>query len=210
MEQSHTSRSPRWMSLPMPAIDFAWPRRRGAVLVQLGPVFGVLLLLCAALWGIGQYASYKADLRRAETGRYLAQFREPPVVDAWQRLSAAWEAVERRQTVLLERMAGLSGAKLEAAARNYRHFVLDTVEEYRLGGDIEAVRGFFERLGVCIRVGNCDPSVAQAQLGPALWRFRNQHYDYFALEGMAVEVDRVVSMIAPQEPRRAPRPLALN
>jgi hypothetical protein len=150
------------------------------------------------------------DLRRAETGRYLAQFREPPVVDAWQRLSAAWEAVERRQTVLLERMAGLSGTELEAVARNYRHFVLDTDEEYRLGGDIEAVRGFVERLGVCIRVGNCDPSVAQAQLGPALWRFRNQHYDYFALEGMAVEVDRVVSMIAPQEPHRAPRPLALN
>ena len=107
-------------------------------------------------------------------------------------------------------MAGLSGAALADAFRNYRDFVLETVEVQGLAGDIEIVYGFFSRLGICIRVGNCDPAVARAQLGPAAWRFRNLHYDYFELEGVAAEVDRIVSIIAPEEPRTAPGPLALN
>jgi hypothetical protein len=211
MEQSHTSRLARWMSPPLPALDLiGWPRLGAVALAQLWPVFGVLLLLCAMLWGIGEYAAYKVDLRRAETGRYLAQFREPPVAAAWQHLNAVWQAEEVRQNALLGRMAGLSGAALADALRNYRHFVLETVEERGLAGDIEIVHGFFSRLGVCIHVGNCDPAVARAQLGPAVWQFRNQHYDYFALEGVAAEIDRVVSLIAPEEPRPAPGPLALN
>ena len=188
----------------MAALDLLpWPRPRAAVLGQLAPVFGVLLLLCAALWAIGAYADYKADLRRAETGRYLAEFRAPPV-------AAAWQAGERRQNVLLQRMTGLSGAALAESLRNYRQFVLDTVEEHRLAADIATVHGFFTRFGVCIRVGNCEPGVARAQLGPAVWRFRNQLYDYFALEGVVAEVDRAVSLIAPEEPRVTAGPLALN
>lgn len=195
----------------MAALDqLAWPRPRTAILAQLLPVFGVLLLLCAALWAIGTYADYKADLRRAETGRYLAEFRAPPVADAWLRLNAVWQAGERRQNVLLRRLTGVSGAALAEGMRNYRQFVLDTVEEHGLAGDIATVQGFFSRFGVCIRVGNCDPTVARAQLGPAAWRFRNQLYDYFALEGVDDEVDRVVSRIAPHEPRPTPGPLALN
>jgi len=211
MEQSHTSRLARWTSPPLPALDLiGWPRHGAAALAHLWPVFGVLLLLCALLWGVGEYAAYKGDLRRAETGRYLAQFREPPVADAWQHLNAVWQAEEPRQNVLLRRMARLSGAPLTDALRNHRHFVLETVEEHGLAADIEIVHGFFSRLGVCIHIGNCDPVVARAQLGPAVWRFRNQLYDYFALEGVTAEVDRVVSTIAPQEPRPTPGPLALN
>ena len=200
MEQSHTTTLlTRWMSPALPRFEqIGWPRHRAAALAQLWPVFGMLLLLCAMLWGIGQYAGYKADLRRAETGRFIAQFREPPVAAAWQRLSAAWQAEGERQDALLTRMAGLSGAALEGSLRNYRDFVLDTVEDYRLAPDIETVRSFFMRVGVCVRVGNCDPAVARAQLGPALWRFRDQQEHYFALEGLTAEVDRMVSLIAPQ------------
>jgi len=211
MEQSHTSRLARWTSPPLPALELAgWPRHGALALAQLWPVFGVLVLLCATLWGIGEYAAYKSDLRRAETGRYLAQFREPPVAAAWQHLNAVWQAEEPRQAVLLRRMTGLSGAALADALRSHRHLVIETVEEHGLTADIEIVYGFFARLGVCIQVGNCDPTIARAQLGPAVWRFRNQLYDYFALEGVTAEVDRVVSMIAPQETRPMPGPLALN
>jgi hypothetical protein len=211
MEQLHISRLARWMPPPLPAIDLdGWPRHGAVALAQLWPVFGILLLLCAMLWGIGEYAGYKGDLRRAETGRYLAQFREPPVADAWQHMNAVWQAEAPRQEILLRRMAGLSGAALADAFRNYRDFVLDTVEAQGLAADIEIVYGFFFRLGICIRVGNCDPAVARAQLGPAAWRFRNLHYDYFALEGVTDEVDRIVSIIAPEEPGTAAGPLALN
>ena len=211
MEQSQTSRLAGWTSPPVPALDLiVWPRHGGIALSQLWPVFGVLVLLCVLLWGIGQYAAYKGDLRQAETGRYLAQFREPPVADAWQHLTAVWQAQEPRQGALLRRMAGLSGAALADALRNHRHLVIEAVEEHGLRADIEVVYAFFSRLGLCIRIGNCDATVASAQLGPAVWRFRNQLYDYFALEGVNAEVDRVVSMIAPQEPRPTPGPLALN
>lgn len=209
MEQSQTSRLARWTPPPLAALD-AWPRHGAVALSQLWPVFGALLLLCAMLWGIGQYAAYKSDLRQAETGRYLAQFREPPVAAAWQHLNAVWAAEEPRQRVLLGRMAELSGAALAEALRNHRHLVIETVEEHGLVADIEVVYAFFSRLGVCIDVGNCDAAVARLQLGPAVWHFRNQLYDYFALEGVTAEVDRVVSVIAPQEPRPTPGPLALN
>jgi hypothetical protein len=126
MEQTHTSLLARWMSPPLPGLELVgWPRQRALVLAQLWPVFGVLLLLCALLWGIGQYAGYKTDLRRAETGRYLAQFQEPPVIEAWQHLNSVWRSEERRQEVLLERVAGLSGAELAAAS---------AVQGGRLGG----------------------------------------------------------------------------
>jgi hypothetical protein len=205
MQQSQTPRLARWVSLPMPGLELlAWRGQRSVALAQLWPVFGVLVLLCAALWGISAYTVYKADLRRAETGRYLAEFRESPVADAWQHLGTVWQSEERRQNILLERMEGRSGAELERALHNYRDFVLDTVEEHRLEGDIETVRSFFARLGVCVRIGSCDPTVARAQLGPALWHFRNQHYEYLAREGETAEVDRVVRMIAPEEPAGRP------
>jgi hypothetical protein len=211
MEQLHTSRLARWAAPPLPALDLLdWPRHGAAALAQLWPVFGVLLLLCAMLWGIGEYAAYKGDLRRAETGRYLAQFREPPVAAAWQRLNAVWQAEEPRQDALLRRMTELSGAALAEALRDYRYLVIETVEEQGLAAEIEVVHGFFSRLGICIQVGSCDPAVARAQLGPAAWRFRNQLYDYFAREGVTDEVDRVVSMIAPQDPQPTPGPLAFN
>ena len=211
MEQSYTSRLARWTSPPLPGLDLiGWPRHGAVALAQLWPVFGVLLLLCAMLWGIGEYAAYKGDLRRAETGRYLAQFREPQVAAAWQHLYAVGLAAEPRQNALLRRMTGLSGAALAEVLRDYRDLVIETVEERGLAADIEVVHGFFSRLGICIQVGSCDPAVARAQLGPAAWRFRNQLYDYFALEGVTDEVDRVVSMIAPQDPQPTPGPLALN
>ena len=149
MEQSYTSRLARWTSPPLPGLDLiGWPRHGAVALAQLWPVFGVLLLLCAMLWGIGEYAAYKGDLRRAETGRYLAQFREPPVAAAWQHLNAVWQAEEPRQNALLRRMTGLSGAALAEVLRDYRDLVIETVEERGLAADIEVVHGFFSRLGI--------------------------------------------------------------
>jgi hypothetical protein len=202
MWHSPTRRSPRLAPLPMPRLDPVdlWRRNRAIVLAQVGPVFGVLLLLCAALWAVGEYASYKGELRRAETHRYLAAFREPPVADAWGRLSAAWQAEQDRQSALLTKLAARSGTGFDSALRNYRQFVLETVEEQLLPPEIETVRQFFDRLGVCIRVGNCDQTVAAAQLRPAVRQFRNQHYYYFQSEGAAAEFDRVAALITPDEP----------
>jgi hypothetical protein len=202
MWHSPTRRSLRFAPLAVPRLDplDLWRRHRAVVLAQLGPVFGVLLLLCAALWAVGEYAGHKGELRRAETHRYLAAFRQPPVADAWGRLSAAWQAEQDRQSALLTKLATRSGTEFDAALRNYQQFVLETVEEQRLPPQIETVRRFFDRLGVCIRVGNCDQTVAAAQLRPALRQFRNQHYYYFDSEGAAAELDRILALITPDEP----------
>ena len=204
-----TRRSPRFAPLPIPRLDPVdlWRRSRAIVLAQFGPVFGVLVALCAALWALGEYASYKGELRRAETNRYLAAFHEPPVADAWRRLSAVWQAEQERQSALLTRLAARSGLEFGSALRHYRQFVVETVEERRLPPQIATVRQFFDRLAVCIRVGNCDQAVAAAALRPALRQFRNQHYYYFQSEGAAAGFDRIVALITPDEPwLRADRP----
>ena len=46
-------------------IRLAWRRCRELGVAQLGSVFGVLLVLCGALWALGEYTSYKAQLRAA-------------------------------------------------------------------------------------------------------------------------------------------------
>jgi hypothetical protein len=199
MGHSYDRRYPRLALPALPRLDVAgfWRQQRPVLLAWLGPVLGVLLLLAGGLFAVDQYASYKAEVRRAETGRYLAEFREPPVAAAWQRLSAAWQAEQDRQRTLLERVRDASGTRFEVAVRNYRDFVIDTVADHRLAPDIRTVGAFFLRLGTCIKIGSCDPAAAAAQLGPAVWQFRNQHYYYLAAEGFAADFDRSVVVIAP-------------
>ena len=192
---SQTRRSPRLapIALPRLARPDLWRRYLEAVLAML-------LLTGLALWAVSAYGSYKATLRQAETSRYLAEFRAPAVAEPWQRLSAAWQAGQDRQDALLAKLAELSGPEFEVALRNYHQFVLETVEEQRLAPQIEAVRQFFVRLGVCIQVGNCAQDVAASHLRLALRQFRDQHYLYFASEGVAAEFDRIVALIMPDEP----------
>ncbi|MCC2664478.1 MAG: hypothetical protein K0R41_2311 [Geminicoccaceae bacterium] len=210
MAQPQTRRLPRLAPLAWPRLDplDVWRRRRGPLRNRLGPACGMLLLLGALLWGVGEYASYKAALRQAETNRYLAEFRAPAVADAWQHLSAAWRAGEHRQSALLGRLAERSGSGFDAALRHYQQFVLETVEEHRLAPQVVTVWLFFERLAVCIRVGNCDREVAGAHLRAPLRQFRNQHYYYLESEGLADEFDRVVAQITPDEPWLGARPAA--
>jgi hypothetical protein len=46
--------------------------------------------------------------------------------------------------------------------------------------------------------GSCDADAAAAQLGPALWTFRDQHRHYFAFEYSGVDLDDDVETIAPR------------
>jgi hypothetical protein len=59
------------------------------------------------------------------------------------------------------------------------------------------MRAYFARVGLCIRIGNCDAAAAAAQLGPSVRQFRNQHYYYFRREGLVPDVDRSAFLIAP-------------
>jgi hypothetical protein len=200
MMHPQTHRLPRLVPLASPRLDLPdlWRRHRAVMLARLVPAFGIVLLLSGLSWAVGEYAHDKAALRQAETNRYLAEFRALAVGDAWQQLSAAWQAGQDRQSTLLARLD--AGNEFDSALRNYRHFVLETVEERQLPPHIATVRQFFERLAVCIRVGNCDRAVAAAHLRPALRRFRDQHYFYFEAEGTAAEFDRVVAQITADEP----------
>jgi hypothetical protein len=205
MGESYSRRVPRLALPALPRVEAAlfWGQHRAVLLSALGPMLAILLLLAGGLLAIDQYAAYKAEVQRAETGRYLAEFREPPVADAWRRLNAAWQAEWGRQRALLERVATASGSGFDLAVRNYRDFVLDTIDQDRLAGDIETMRAYFARVGACIRIGSCDGAAATAQLGPSVWQFRNQNYYYFKREGLVPDVDRSAFLIAPPA-RREP------
>jgi hypothetical protein len=201
MSQPQTRRLPWLAPLAPPRLNLGdlWWRHRDLLCARLGAALGMVLLPFVLIWAAGEYADYMAALRAAETSRYLAEFRTAPVGAAWRHLNAAWQAEQDRQGVLLARLAGGSGSAAGVALRHYRQFVLETVEDHRLPADIETVRRFFDRLAVCVRVGNCDREAAAAHLRPALRRFRDQHYYYFESEGTAAEFDRVVAQIMPDE-----------
>ena len=179
-------------------IRLGWRRCRELGVAQLGSVFGVLLVLCGALWALGEYTSYKAQLRAAETGRYVSAFAAGPVADAWHRLSLAWQTEQERQDVLLARLA-LSPTVAEAELlQNYRLFVLETIADHRLAEDVETVSLFYRRLALCIRTGSCERSFVLGRLGEQGWRFRNQHY-YYLEESEAIDaIDRDLVSIVPR------------
>jgi hypothetical protein len=174
-------------------------RGRGtALLPLLSASVGVLALLCAGLWTAGEYAGHRAELRLAETTRYLEEFRSKPVAEAWARLRAAWRTEQGRQDALLARISSLAGRARARAVHEHQMFVLETIEEHGLQDEIEVVRQFLGRLAICVRIGSCDAAVAAAQLGPALWTFGDQHRYYFEFEYSGVLLDPDLEIIAPR------------
>jgi hypothetical protein len=186
------------MAPPKGAPDALWRRRRALLRPQISVLVGVIALLCGGFWTVGEYADHRAELRLAETSRFLDQFRSGPVAEAWEHLRTAWRAEQDRQGALLGRVSSLAGRDRARALHDHQMFVLETIEEYRLQDDIEVVHQFLIRLALCVRMGSCDAAVAAAQLGPALWTFREQHRHYFAFEYSGVDLDDDVQTIAPR------------
>ena len=184
MMLSQIRRAPRPALVPLPNLGLGalCRQHRELALAHLLPLLLVLVLLCAALWGIGQHAVQQSERRLAETERHVEEFRSGPVADAWRRLSAAWEAEGHRRDALLARVTSLSGAPREEALRAYQQFVLETVEQHRLQPAIATVAAFVERLGLCVRLGSCDPGIVAARLGGPLHWFHAQHRAYFAFD----------------------------
>ena len=136
--------------------------------------------------------SYKAELRRAETNRYLAEFRAPAVADAWQRLSAVWQAERTGRARSWQRVAARSGSGFDAALRNYQQFVARDRRGASAGAAgrdraavLRAPRRSASGSATAIRRSR------RRSCGPAVRQFRNQHYYYFESEGLADEFDRV-------------------
>lgn len=177
-----------------------WQRHRAVLLPQIILVLGVLALVCGALWAVGQHAEQRAELRRAETSRFLEQFRSGPVAGSWARVRAAWQAEGARQDALLAQLSSLSGRDPARVRRDHQLFVLEIIAEYGLQEDIERVRQFVIRLATCVRVGSCDRDVAAAQFGPGLWAFRDQHRHYFQFEYSGINLDPYLEAIAPRPP----------
>jgi hypothetical protein len=161
-------------------------------------VVGALALLCGGLWTSGEYADRRAELRLAETSRFLEQFRSGPVAEAWGQLRRAWRAEQDRQDALLARIPSLAGRDLARILHEHQMFVLEVIEERQLQDDIEVVYRFVLRLAGCVRMGSCDGEAAAAQLGPALRTFRDQHRSYFAFEYSGVDLDDDLATIVPR------------
>jgi hypothetical protein len=212
MARSSLSRTLRLPQLRLARLDLRVAVRRwqALALAQLGPIVGILILVCGVLWATAEYAAFKSELRVAETNRHLAEFRQPPVADAWRRLSAAWEAEGDRQDALLRRLSGLSGTELGRGLRDYRWFVTSTIADRHLEQDIDTVLRFYRRLALCIRIGSCDPAAAAAQLGDTPWRFRNQHYFYLEAEYAGEDIESDLELISPRPQAAADRVAGLS
>jgi hypothetical protein len=180
----------------------AWQRCRGLLLTQITAIVGMLALVCGLLWAVTEYEEHRADLRRAETNRYLDQFRSGSVGAAWARLSATWQAERPRQDALLAGIASSGASEHAQRMRNHGMFVIEIIEEYGLHDEIHEVSRFVARLAICVRAGSCDANVVAAQLGPTLWAFRDQHEYYFRFEYAGQDVDEYLRIIAPRPQRQ--------
>lgn len=181
-----------------------WQRHRVVLAPQLILVLGVLALLGGAFLAIDQYSRQRAEVRLAETNRFLEEFRSGRVGAAAARVRAAWQAEAARQEFLLARLARTAGTDAARRRREHQEFVLETIEEYGLAPDIEVVRRFVATLAACVRVDSCDRDTTAAQLGPALRAFRDQHWYYFQFEYSGIDLDRHLETIAPRLARAAP------
>jgi hypothetical protein len=184
-----------------------WRRRRSVLLPQITLALGVLAIVSGALWAVGEYDRQQAEVRVAETSRFLDQFRSGQVAAALERVRAAWRAEGARQNALLAELRAPGGSDPSEVRRDHRLLVLETVEDYGLQPDIEVVRQFIVRLATCVRAGSCDRNASTAQLGPALWAFRDQHRPYFQSEPAWADLDAHLATIAPR-PAAAPIPAA--
>lgn len=175
-----------------------WRGHRAVLAPQVILVLVVLALLGGAFLAVDQYSRQRIELRLAETSRFLDEFRSGRVGQAAARVRAAWQAEATRQEALLARLAVAPDGDLARQRRNHQLFVLETIQEYDLAPEIEVLRRFTAGLAACVRVGSCDRVVAAAQLGPALWAFRDQHWPYFQFEYSGIDLDRHLETIAPR------------
>jgi hypothetical protein len=175
-----------------------WWRHRSVLLPQIPLVLAALALLLCALWAVGEYDRHRAEVRALETNRYLDEFRSGPVAGALAQLRAAWQATGARDKAPVVGPGSPRPGAPAKVRRNHYLFVLETIEAYHLQPEIHAVRQFVIRLATCIRVGSCDRNVAAAQLGPALWAFRDQHRPYFQSEQLQADLDSELATIAPR------------
>ena len=150
--------------------------------LTLGPlgriigVIGLLLVLCACLWAIAEYAEQKAQIRRAETERYIQAFETGPVADAWAKLRQTGTAPDIRTY-------GLRAEPLEA----------------ELEAELEMVLGYFRGFALCVRAGNCDPERARMYLGERPADFLDTHRAQLEANFDGVPLDRDLQVLLPPE-----------
>lgn len=139
-------------------------------------VIGLLFVLCGCLWAIAEYAEQKAEIRRAETDRYIQAFEAGPVADAWAKLRGTWDA-------------------LDARAYGFHAGVL----EPELEAEIGIVLGYFRGFALCVRAGNCDLERARVFLGDRPLRFHDQHQEHLKAHFPAVPFARDLQTLMPKE-----------
>jgi hypothetical protein len=143
---------------------------------RIAGVIALLLVLCACLWAVAEYAEQKAEIRRAETDRYIQAFEAGPVADAWEKLHRTWDVPGARTY-------GLRAEALEAD--------LET--------EIGLVLGYFRGFAFCVRAGNCDADRARMYLGDRPLRFREQHQAILETSFAGVPLARDLQTLVPQE-----------
>jgi hypothetical protein len=186
----------------LPRVRRGWRRRLRRAAARLS-----LPAVVAAAVAVGAWTGYELlelgrglqERRAAVTTALLRQYAEPPVADAWTRLSQAWREHGSELEPLLERVRAARGPEeLEPLVLEWNHRIDRIIEEEDLAGDIHAVLRFYQQVAFCVSVGHCDAETTAAFFGREPWEFRNQHFPYLDAEFGAEELDGYFERIAPR------------
>ena len=165
----------------------------------VGNALWLAAILIVYVYATHLYNDQHSEIRRAETGRYLMEFRSPPLARARARIEAAWYNERERQQRFRSSLAALDGPTLEAELYHHQTFTLEVVEDYGLHADIAAMHSFYRRLALCIRAGHCDADIAARELGDNPWQFRDQHH-YALIDAFPDEpLDSDLEVITPRQ-----------
>jgi len=177
----------RWSVRPVPAVP------------DLLPGILCLVLFAGIFWAVTEHARHKAELKGAETERYLTEFAEAPVADAWHRLGGGGPRASPAPDTRFAQLVDPSpDRRLSDAVSRRPRALPDTAYRDRRAADLDVVVRFFRRLARCIRMDSCDQAQAAAELGDLAWRFRDRHRALLEAEYPGEDLDRDFATIAPR------------
>jgi hypothetical protein len=173
-------------------------------IIDLAPVLVILLASALGLFAATHYAERRSAIRAVETERYLEQFEQGPVAQAWQRLGQSSQAARADADTLADRSPGSSGSALRV-----RTAVLEVALATDVAADVDVVVQYFKRLALCVRMGSCDPAMTAARLGDRLWRFRDRYHWILQEAYLNEPFERYFAAVAPRTGAAPSRPTLL-
>ncbi|BCT69252.1 hypothetical protein [Nitrosospira sp. NRS527] len=142
-----------------------------AFIEVVGTILGWLALLFGGGFAICQYLEKNKADRIKESLVFVERFQKAPIYDKWERIASTWRNHEEEMNDLL---------KIPGVTEQWNSFVLTTIKEEQIEGDVFAIIDFFRLVHVCARSEICDADTINEFFGSEVRTFFRLHYPFIS------------------------------